>query len=49
MNNSQTLLLRFKNNIRSASTPTIPEDTDMNLVPIMAIDEVRDHLGVIID
>ena len=28
MNNSQTLLLRFKNNIRSASTPAIPEDTE---------------------
>ena len=26
-NNSQTLLLRFKNNIRSAYTPAIPEDT----------------------
>ena len=29
MNNySQTLLLRFKNNIRSAYTPAIPEDTE---------------------
>ena len=28
MNNSQTLLLRFKNNIRSGCTPTIPEDTE---------------------
>ena len=27
MNNSQTLLLRFKNNIRSVYTPAIPEDT----------------------
>ena len=36
-NNSQTLLLRFKNNIRSVYTLAI------------AIDEVRDHLSVIID
>ena len=28
MNNSQTLLLRFKNNIRCAYTPMIPEDTE---------------------
>ena len=28
MNNSQTLLLRFKNNIWSAFTPGIPEDTE---------------------
>ena len=28
MNNSQTLLLRFKNNIGSAYTRTIPEDTE---------------------
>ena len=28
MNNSQTLLLRFKNNVRSAYTPAIPEDTE---------------------
>ena len=28
MNNSQTLLLRFKNNIRCAYTPAIPEDTE---------------------
>ena len=28
MKNSQTLLLRFKNNIRSAYTPAIPEDTE---------------------
>ena len=28
MNNSQTLLLRFKNNIQSAYTPAIPEDTE---------------------
>ena len=28
MNNSQTLLLRFKSNIRSACTPAIPEDTE---------------------
>ena len=28
MNYSQTLLLRFKNNIRSAYTPAIPEDTE---------------------
>ena len=28
MNNSQTLLLRFKNNIRCAYTLTIPEDTE---------------------
>ena len=28
MNNSHTLLLRFKNNIRSAYTPAIPEDTE---------------------
>ena len=31
MNNSQTLLLRFKNNIRSAYTPTIPEDTETRI------------------
>ena len=28
MNSSKTLLLRFKNNIWSAYTPAIPEDTD---------------------
>ena len=28
MNNSQTLLLRFKNNIQSVYTPTIPENTE---------------------
>ena len=28
MNNSQTLPLRFKNNIRSAYAPAIPEDTE---------------------
>ena len=28
MNNSQTLLLRFKNNIWSVYTPAIPEDTE---------------------
>ena len=28
MNNSQTLLLRFKNNIGSGYTPAIPEDTE---------------------
>ena len=28
MNTSQTLLLRFKNNIRSPYTPGIPEDTE---------------------
>ena len=28
MNNSQTLLLRFKNNMRSAYTPAIAEDTE---------------------
>ena len=28
MNNSQTLLLRFKNNIQSAYIPSIPENTE---------------------
>ena len=28
MNNSQTLLLRFKNNVRSVYNPAIPEDTE---------------------
>ena len=60
MNNSQTLLLRFKNNIRSAYTPAIPEDMEHEFsanksrvicfwCQSMAIDEVHDHLSVIID
>ena len=31
MNNSQTLQLRFKNNIRSACTRAIPEDTETRI------------------
>ena len=34
MNNSQTLLLRFKNNVRSVYNPAIPEDTETWIVPI---------------
>ena len=51
MNNSQTLLLRFKNNnIRPAYTPQIPEDTETRIFcQSMAIDEVCNHLSVIID
>ena len=50
MNNSQTLLLRFKNNIWSAYTPAIPEDTETwILCQLMAINEVCNHLSVIID
>ena len=49
MNNSPTLVLRFKNNIRSAYTPAIPEDTKTWIYcQSMVIDEVRDHLSVII-
>ena len=50
MNNSQTLLLRFKNNIQSAYTPAIPENTETwILCQSMAIDEVCNPLSVIID
>ena len=50
MNNSQTLLLRFKNNIQSVYTPTIPENTETwILCQSFAINEVCDHVSVIID
>ena len=50
MNNSQTLLLRFKNNIQSAYTPAIPENTETwILCQSKAIDEVCNPLSVIID
>ena len=50
MNNSQTLLLRFKNNIQSAYTPAIAENTETwILCQSMAINEVCDPLSVIID
>ena len=50
MNNSQTLLPRFKNNIQSAYTPAIAENTETwILCQSMAINEVCDPLSVIID